>query len=100
METNPPVPEGSWTSRLEVQFVNERLRKIVENTPIPRISRTQITCIAMICVIICSVTVAVTLARVPQATTEQSTETERVATLSAVLTTGFSHAWYANIKRA
>lgn len=54
----------------------QRIRKIMEDTPMPRISRMQITCVAVICTILCFLTVAGTLARVPQAATEQSTKAE------------------------
>ena len=55
----------------------KRIRKIIEDVPIPRISRARLTCVAVICTIMCSLTVAATLARVPQAATDQPTKPER-----------------------
>jgi TonB family protein len=58
-------------------FLRQRIRKIIEDAPIPRTSRAQITCVAVIFTIMSSVMVAGTLGRIRQVTAEQSTKTER-----------------------
>jgi TonB family protein len=87
-------------------FLSQRIRKILEYKPLPRISRTQITCVAVICAIMCSVTVAGTLARVPQDTTGQSSKAERHPEPLQILTphegvdfTAFSHELLRTVKR-
>jgi TonB family protein len=57
-------------------FLSQRIRKIIEHAPLPGISRTQMTCVALIWTIVCSVSVGGTLGRIRQASSEQSTKTE------------------------
>ena len=68
------------------RLLPQRIRKIMEEAPTPRISRTQMTCVAAICMILCFLTVAGTLARVQQAATEQSTKADRHPEAPQILT--------------
>lgn len=84
----------------------KRIRKIIEDVPIPRISRARLTCVAVICTIMCSLTVAATLARVPQAATDQPTKPERHFDALQILTphegvdfTAFSHELVRTVRR-
>jgi TonB family protein len=58
-------------------FLPQRIRKIVESGQTPRISRTRTACVAVLCAIACSVTVAGTLGRVQQPAANRSAGTER-----------------------
>lgn len=63
-------------------FLPQRIRKIVEGGQVPRISRTQMACVAVACTITCTVFAAGTLDRARQSAPEQSTKTEGEPTYS------------------
>ena len=67
-------------------FLPERIRKIIEGGPVPRISRTRMACVAVICTLTCTVFAAGKLARTRQATPEQSTRTEPPPEAVTILT--------------
>ena len=56
-------------------FLPQRIRKIIEGAPVPRISRTRMACVAVICTVTCTVCAAGKLERTQQATPEQSSST-------------------------
>jgi TonB family protein len=57
-------------------FLPLRIQKIIEGGPVPRVSRTRMACVAVICTLTCTVFAAGKLVRTQQAIPEQSTKTE------------------------